>query len=122
MILGISSYTFGWALGIPGHAPASPMDEQSLLAQADALGVKLLQIGDNIPLDTFDKSRLKSLGQRAADLGIQLEIGARKLALRTLDRYTKIARLLGALEGTARFSGGRAPQPRRHLLLKAAPG
>ena len=54
MILGLSSYTFGWAVGVPGHAPARPLDENGLLDQCREHGIKLLQIGDNLPLHTFD--------------------------------------------------------------------
>jgi 3-oxoisoapionate decarboxylase len=96
MILGLSSYTFGWAVGVPGHEPIKRMDEHGLLDQVRAHGLKLLQIGDNVPLDTFEQSRLQALAQRAGRDGIQLEIGARKLTEQKIRRYVEIARLLGA--------------------------
>ena len=96
MQLGLSSYTFGWAVGVPGHAPPRPLDEQGLLDQCAAHGVKLLQVGDNLPLHTFDDARLNRFAERAAREGVQLEVGARRLTLEQVDTYAAIARRLGA--------------------------
>lgn len=96
MILGLSSYTFGWAVGVPGHAPARPIDELGLLDKCHEHGVKVLQIGDNLPLHRFDDARLSRLGERAAHEGVQLEVGARRLSLDHVAAYAAIARRLGA--------------------------
>ena len=96
MELGLSSYTFGWAVGVPGYTPTKPLDEHGLLDKCHAHGVKLLQIGDNLPLHTFDDVRLVRLAQRAADEGVQLEIGARGLTPHHVARYANIARRLEA--------------------------
>ena len=96
MILGLSSYTFGWAVGVPGHAPTRPLDEHGLLDKCREHGVKLLQIGDNLPLYTFDEARLDRLAARAASEGVQLEVGARRLTLERVAEYAAIARRLGA--------------------------
>ena len=50
MTLGLSSYTFGWAVGVRGQEPARPLDECGLLDKCREHSVKLLQIGDNLPL------------------------------------------------------------------------
>src|SRR4051794_12595286 len=96
MILGLSSYTFGWAVGVPGHAPAQPLDEHGLLDRCREHGIKLLQIGDNLPLHTFDDTRLDRLAARAASEGVQLEVGARRLTLERVAEYAAIARRLDA--------------------------
>lgn len=96
MILGLSSYTFGWAVGVPGYAPTRPLDEHGLLGRCREHGVKLLQIGDNLPLHTFDEARLDLLARRAASEGVRLEIGARCLTLGNVQAYAAIARRLGA--------------------------
>lgn len=96
MILGLSSYTFGWAVGVPGHAPARPLEENGLLDKCQEHGVKLLQIGDNLPLHTFDDARLNRLAERAAREGVQLEVGARRLTLERAAEYAAIARRLDA--------------------------
>ena len=96
MILGLSSYTFGWAVGVPGNAPVHPLDEHGLLDQCREHGIKLLQIGDNLPLHTFDDARLNRLAERVAREGVQLEVGARRLTLERVAEYATIARRLGA--------------------------
>ena len=96
MILGLSSYTFGWAVGVPGHIPAHPLEEHGLLDKCGEHGVKLLQIGDNLPLHKFDEARLSRLADRAARDGVQIEVGARRLTLANVEAYAAIARRLGA--------------------------
>ena len=96
MKLGISSFTLGWAVGVQGHPPVSPLDELGLLEKARALGVNLLQIGDNLPLHTFDPRRLSNLASSAAKRGIQLEVGARGLTPDRVASYLKIARSLNS--------------------------
>lgn len=96
MKLGLSSYTFGWAVGVPAHAPARPLDEHGLLDKCREHGVKLLQVGDNLPLHTFDTLRLKKFAERAAREGMQLEVGARRLTGERIADYSVVARQLGA--------------------------
>src|SRR6185436_18154898 len=96
MKLGISSYTFGWAVGVDGHRPARPLDENGLLDKCGELGVKLLQTGDNLPLHEFDETRLAAFGERAAREGVQLEVGARRLVPERVGEYARIARRLKA--------------------------
>ncbi|MEO8352079.1 MAG: TIM barrel protein [Chthoniobacteraceae bacterium] len=79
MKLGISSYTFGWAVGVRGSEPVCPLDEMGLLDKAHELKVGLLQIGDNIPLVAMDAGRIDRLADRAASERIKLEIGGRGL-------------------------------------------
>lgn len=96
MKLGLSSYTYGWAVGVRGHPPEAPLDEHGLLDRADEHGIKLLQIGDNLPLHTFDTPRLDRLASRAACQGVQLEVGGRRLTAERIAVYAAIARRLGA--------------------------
>ena len=96
MQLGLSSYTFGWAVGVRGHEPARPLDENGLLDKCQAHGVELLQIGDNLPLHAFEDGRLSRLAARAIRDGIQLEVGARGLTVERVAEYTVIARKLDA--------------------------
>ena len=96
MLLGISSYTFGWAVGVRGHEAEQRLDENGLLDKCRAVGVRLLQIGDNLPLHTFDQARLDRLATRAAREGVQLEVGARGLTLERIAEYADIARRLNA--------------------------
>src|SRR5262245_4161524 len=101
MLLGFSSYTFGWAVGVAGHEPEVPLDEQGLLDCCREFGISLLQIGDNLPWHTFPPERLDRLAQRAAREGIQIEVGARRLIPERVAEYTAVARRLRA--GLVRF-------------------
>jgi sugar phosphate isomerase/epimerase len=92
MQLGISTYTYGWSLGVPGNLPSHPMTELDLLAKAREFGLKLVQFGDNLPLHTFPPERLQSLKHWAAEWGIVLELGARKLTAEHLTQYIQLAR------------------------------
>jgi sugar phosphate isomerase/epimerase len=96
MKLGLSSYTYPWAVGLPGHAPAVPLDENGLLDCVGAAGLHLLQIGDNLPLHTVGLDRLERLARRALGARVELQIGARRLVPERVAKYAEIARLLGA--------------------------
>lgn len=91
MQLGISSYTYGWAVGVSGHRSTSPMNEQALLDRAVQFGIRLVQIGDNLPLHELSPERLTVLRHQAAQERIDLEIGARGMTARHLDRYINLA-------------------------------
>jgi len=124
MQLGISSYTFGWAVGVPGHPPAHPLDHQGLLDRCRQLGVNLLQVGDNLPLHTLTESRLDRFARAARETGVRLEVGARGLTLEHVTTYAGIARRVGAT--LVRFvidDADHHPSPERviSLLRQAAP-
>ena len=95
MILGISSFTYGWAVSC--HADkAGNAYEQLLIAKALDFGLKCLQIGDNLPVHTFDNKRLNELKSKLTEHGIRIEIGARGLTDKHLEKYILLADYLGA--------------------------
>jgi 3-oxoisoapionate decarboxylase len=94
MILGLGSFTYGWAIGVPGNYPPEPMNERQLVELALNASLSCLQIGDNLPLHTFSHERLKALKSIAAENKIRLEVGARKLTAASLERYIQIAGFL----------------------------
>jgi sugar phosphate isomerase/epimerase len=94
MQLGISSYTYTWAVGVPGYPPLHPMAATDLVEQAGRLGVRVVQIADNLPLDRLSTSELGALSQRAADLGIGIEVGTRGVAHDHLRSYLRLAQRL----------------------------
>ena len=96
MKLGISSYTFGWAVGVKGYARSVSLNERDLLDIAVREGVSLLQIGDNLPLHPMHISTLVEFAAAAKSRKIQLEVGARRLLPERVAQYTKVARALGA--------------------------
>lgn len=92
MLLGLSSYTYGWAVADPHQ----PLDEQGLLDRTIHFGLNNLQFGDNLPLHVLPPERLDALKTRAHGEGIRLEAGARGLRPEHLRRYVELAGLLGA--------------------------
>ncbi len=96
MKLGISTYTFTWAIGVPGYAvPAAPMSVIDLLHRAHQYGTRLVQIADNIPLHLMSDQDLQQLRDTAAALDIELEIGTRGTDPEHLLTYLRIAQFLG---------------------------
>ena len=75
--LGISSYTYAWSIGVPGHPVPDPLSVLGLLDKAVALGVGVVQIADNLPLDRMPTESLERLKRSAEDREVQIEVGAR---------------------------------------------
>ncbi|MCU0392452.1 MAG: sugar phosphate isomerase/epimerase [Thermoflexibacter sp.] len=96
MRLGISSFTYGWAIGVEGNMPSLPMTELDLIQQTLHFGLSCLQIGDNLPLHTFSQERLNHLKKQLADNQIRIEVGARRMTAEHLMTYIEIARFLNA--------------------------
>lgn len=95
MQLGISTYTYSWAIGDPGtHRPPEPMNELALLSRAKQLGVSLVQVGDNWPLHELSAQQLNTFQQEATRLNVQLEVGARGLTDEHLERYVELGAYL----------------------------
>ncbi len=75
MKLGIGSYTYTWAVGVPGHPPARRMSALDLCARAEALGVRVVQLCENVPLDQEVQERLAAWTNERP--GFQIEAGTR---------------------------------------------
>ena len=96
MQLGISSYTYTWAIGVPGSLPERPLDAVGLLRKAVALGVGLVQIADNLPLHQLLPAELERLERAAHDLNVAIEVGTRGIAPGHLFAYLDLALRLGS--------------------------
>lgn len=101
MKIGISSYTYRWALG-GGHPflrsefkLEQPLTAFDLVDKASNLGLDVLQICENMDLDmpAEDYERLR---EAAREKGITLELGTDGLDHKTLERYARIADLTGS--------------------------
>jgi len=96
MRLGISSFTFPWAIGgIDKDHPIS-MTALELLDKAHAYGADVLQIADNLPIGHLSNDELKKLRAAADALGIALEVGTRGIATSNIARFLEIAAILGS--------------------------
>jgi 3-oxoisoapionate decarboxylase len=92
MRLGISSYTYVWAVGVEGfERPARPLTAFDLLAKAEELGVRVVQIADNLPLDRMPLAELDQLAAAAREKGVLLEVGTRGIRSDWLEAYLELA-------------------------------
>lgn len=96
MRLGIGSYTYTWAIGVPGHPPEHPLTVLDLLDKAAELGVHLVQIADNLPLDRLSPVGLSELEHHASNLNIAIEVGTRGIGYDHLLTYLRLAERLGS--------------------------
>lgn len=96
MRLGISTYTYGWAVGVPGNRPETPLDEQGLLDRANAFGVRLVQFGDNWPLHELSAERADAFRQRIDNEGYTIEVGARGMTIDRLMQYIDLVHNLNS--------------------------
>jgi sugar phosphate isomerase/epimerase len=96
MNLGISSYSYTWAVGVPGHRPDRPVSAHDLLMRAGELGVRTVQIADNLPLHRLAPAELAALADRAAGDGIAIEVGTRGIGGQHLWAYLDLAARLGS--------------------------
>lgn len=91
MAIGLSTYAFFWRAS--ERVPA-PLTLAQMLEQTAALGVKLFQICDYAPIESWSDAQLRELRQQADSLGIELELGTRGLQTAHLQRYLHLASLL----------------------------
>jgi 3-oxoisoapionate decarboxylase len=91
MVLGIGSFAFGWSIGTKDSMPQTPFNELDLLKFAKVHNIKGLQLGDNLPVHTFDQQREDNLKNEIQAQGISPELGARGLTDKHLNTYLKLS-------------------------------
>lgn len=96
MRLGISSYTFGWAVGSGSHRPADALSAFGLIERARQMGVGVLQIADNLPPETYSPANVEAIARAAAEADIAVELGTRGCRPDHLRRFIEYAHRLGS--------------------------
>lgn len=91
MQIGISTYSYPWAVGVPGYEPEQPMTAFDLLDRAGALAVDAVQFGDNLPLHTLPTDAWQRLRDVAGQNGLKIEVGTRRLVAEQVERYVRLA-------------------------------
>lgn len=91
MLIGLSTYTYPWAFGVPGYSPSQPMTGLDLLREATRLGVDAVQFGDNYPLHVLSAAEWQKLQREATERNLQIQVGTRGLTPENLKRYIRLA-------------------------------
>ena len=92
MRLGIGSYAFVWSVGVPGYPqPREPLTARGLLAKAAELGVRVVQIADNLPLHRLASDEIDALARLAVEQGISIEVGTCGIEPAQLRNYLRLA-------------------------------
>jgi sugar phosphate isomerase/epimerase len=94
VVLGISSYSFPWAVNNKPNRHA--VTASGLISYAASKKLKAVQFGDNLPLHLLSRKELIQLRSSALTAGISLETGTRHLSLLHIRKYIKIATLLSS--------------------------
>ena len=111
MKLGINTYTYMWSIGFEGARPERPLTALGLLEKAHELGVRVVQIGPNLPLDRLPEAELDRLDRQAREWGIELELGTRGLETDHLAGQVGLCRRFGStLLRTVPEIGGQTPE------------
>ena len=119
MKIGISSWSYPWAIGVAGKMPPTPMGARALVEKAAELKADVVQFSDNLPLHALDRAQLASLNKDAQDAGILVEVGTRGVQPNNLHTYIGIAAELCSpiLRTLLHDAGGapRIPEARRRI-------
>jgi 3-oxoisoapionate decarboxylase len=91
MKLGLSTWAYTWSFGWAGKTPSRPMDAAALLQTAARLGARVVQIADNMPLDTIPPAERTHLKRLADSLGVAIEVGTYGIADEKIEAYIRIA-------------------------------
>jgi sugar phosphate isomerase/epimerase len=94
MRLGLSTYTYTWAIGVPGQLPLNPLSAYGLIDNAKSLKVECIQIADNMPLHEFSHEELLKFSNYALVSNVAVEVGTRGLTEENIKTYISIARTL----------------------------
>jgi sugar phosphate isomerase/epimerase len=105
MKLGINTYTCMWSIGFAGPnpdypdraaRPAHPLTLFDLLRMAHDLGLRLLQTGPNLPVESLSAPDLERWIAQAQGWQIDLELGTRGLDCEHIARQIALACRMGA--------------------------
>jgi sugar phosphate isomerase/epimerase len=94
MRLGISSYTYGWAIGHDAARPPNAPSARTLIRRAADLGVRVVQLCENLPASTYEDDSLEAVTTAAKEQGVSIEVGTHGIGAAHLRRFAAVARRL----------------------------
>lgn len=96
MKIGIGSYTYTWAIGVPGYDTETPMSAFDLMEKAFKLNARVVQFADNMPLHIYSNKELNNILSFAQARSLQVEVGTKGLFSDNLKKYINIARTVNS--------------------------
>jgi sugar phosphate isomerase/epimerase len=96
MRLGIGTYTYTWAVGVPGHRPEQPLSAEDLVRKANSAGLHCAQIADNLPLEELSTEERHALAGFADSRRVAIEVGGRRMTPDHLARLIDVAAFFGS--------------------------
>lgn len=96
MDLGISTYSFPWAFGVPGFETTQPFTASDLILFAAEKNIRIVQFGDNYPLHDFSKEQLQGLKKFADQRNVKIEVGTKRLTYSNIINHLAIARIMNS--------------------------
>ena len=116
MKLGLGSYAYRWSIGIKDLKPDKLLSPLELVDKAAQHGFELLQIADNMPLDSLTDAELEILSTHARSKNIELELGTDGITNGNTQTYLEIAKKLNVRLVRATLSHQDLEQPRADLI------
>lgn len=96
MKIGLSSYTWSWAVGVKGYEPEKPIGIMDLFEMTKSRGIPVLQIIHNINLHEMSEEEVAKVSSAADDYGIEIEVGTWGIEPEHLLRYLELAKKMRA--------------------------
>ena len=96
MKLGLSSYALPWTLVDSARSVSAAERAGSLVKRAAELGLHVVQIADNLPLEALPRQERLALRGLAQSLGVEIEVGGRGLTPEGAAASLQLARDLGS--------------------------
>ena len=91
MQLGIGTYSFPWAVGLKNFSPPQPLTVTQLLHYAAEKDIRIIQFGDNYPLQDLSDEELEHMKNLASGLNLDIQVGTKRLVVENITRYISIA-------------------------------
>jgi sugar phosphate isomerase/epimerase len=92
--LGIGSFAYRYHIGIPAYHPPVPMKPLDFIVESSRLGLKRVQLCENLKYADYDASYIRTLAETAQKLGLIVEIGMNGASLENLRKHIDLARIV----------------------------
>ncbi|MET1416717.1 sugar phosphate isomerase/epimerase [Roseibium sp. HPY-6] len=83
-MIGLGSFSYRWSCGFKDRVPEKPLGLLDLLGRTERLGLKLLQVADNIPLHKRDVGEVREFISATKEMNIEIELGLAGISDSTL--------------------------------------